>query len=186
MATKHQNQQGQQRKSAGDQTGKKKATLEAEVVEDQERQDELTMISRQKEEAAKDEEVDYTDEARKAGQTPPAPRTQSDDRVEAAVVDDGGETYDLEATIAELRSSEDPARQKLAEDYERLRREQDAQTIQQGYVEAGQAVRRIRPAFDIDQMTLGVGTEYNFKAGQWYKVPAHVADHLAEKDLLMH
>jgi len=175
-----------QRKSAGDQTGKRQATLEAEVVEDQKSQDELTMISRQQDEAAKDEVVDYTDEAKKAGQSPDPPRKPQDVRAEAQVVEDGGEVLDLNSKIDELRSSGDPALAKLADEYERLRREKDAQAIPQGHIEAGQTTQHIRTAFDINQMTLGVGTEYTFKAGQWYKVPAHVAEHLREKDLLMH
>ena len=42
----------------------------------------------------------------------------------------------------------------------------------------------IRVIQDIENMTLGVGNNYNFKAGQKYKVTKHVAQHLEEKGYL--
>lgn len=42
----------------------------------------------------------------------------------------------------------------------------------------------IRALVDLEQVTIGVGTEYNFKAGRRYKVPAHVARHLASQNLI--
>jgi hypothetical protein len=42
----------------------------------------------------------------------------------------------------------------------------------------------IRVIEDIENMTLGVGNFYNFKAGQKYKVSKHVAQHLQEKGYL--
>lgn len=42
----------------------------------------------------------------------------------------------------------------------------------------------IRLAEDLDFVTIGVGNHYNFKAGQKYKVPKHVAAHLQEKGYL--
>jgi hypothetical protein len=42
----------------------------------------------------------------------------------------------------------------------------------------------IRVVEDIENMTLGVGNYYSFKAGQKYKVAKHVAQHLQEKGYL--
>jgi len=42
----------------------------------------------------------------------------------------------------------------------------------------------IRVIEDIENMTLGSGNNYNFKAGQRYKVTKHVAQHLKEKGYL--
>lgn len=42
----------------------------------------------------------------------------------------------------------------------------------------------IRVVQDIENMTLGAGNNYNFKAGQKYKVTSQVAQHLKEKGYL--
>jgi hypothetical protein len=42
----------------------------------------------------------------------------------------------------------------------------------------------IRVVEDIENMTLGSGNNYTFKAGQKYKVTQHVAQHLKEKGYL--
>jgi len=42
----------------------------------------------------------------------------------------------------------------------------------------------IRVVEDIENMTLGSGNNYSFKAGQKYKVTKHVAQHLQEKGYL--
>jgi len=42
----------------------------------------------------------------------------------------------------------------------------------------------IRVVQDLENMTLGAGNNYNFKAGQKYKVTKHVAQHLKEKGYL--
>ena len=42
----------------------------------------------------------------------------------------------------------------------------------------------IRVVQDIENMTLGAGNNYNFKAGQRYKVTKQVAQHLKEKGYL--
>jgi hypothetical protein len=42
----------------------------------------------------------------------------------------------------------------------------------------------IRVAEDLDQVTIGAGNNYNFKAGQKYKVPKAVARHLQDKGYL--
>lgn len=42
----------------------------------------------------------------------------------------------------------------------------------------------VRVAEDLEHVTIGVGKHYTFKAGQKYKVPKHVAQHLQEKGYL--
>jgi Icc-related predicted phosphoesterase len=42
----------------------------------------------------------------------------------------------------------------------------------------------VRLAEDLEHVTIGVGKHYSFKAGQKYKVPKHVAQHLQEKGYL--
>lgn len=49
---------------------------------------------------------------------------------------------------------------------------------------AGEETVVIRVVEDIENMTLGVGNYYSFKAGQKYKVSKHVAQHLEEKGYL--
>jgi hypothetical protein len=45
-------------------------------------------------------------------------------------------------------------------------------------------VQVIRVAEDLENVTIGAGNYYSFKAGQKYKVPKHVAAHLQEKGYL--
>lgn len=51
-------------------------------------------------------------------------------------------------------------------------------------VASGDDTVEIRVIEDIENMTLGVGNNYNFKAGQKYKVTKQVAIHLREKGYL--
>jgi len=182
MASRQGTGSGKTAKSAGDATGKKQASLEAEVVEDQKRSQELSMISRQEEEAEKDEVKDLT--TTKTSK-PESRKTAAEKRAEAEIVDEGGSTHDMNEVIESLRQSDDPALRALAEDYERIRLSEASNTVDQGIVHADDPTRIIRTNADIGNMTLGVGTNYSFKAGQKYRVPKHVAEHLAEKDLLM-
>lgn len=48
------------------------------------------------------------------------------------------------------------------------------------------AYRTIRVNQDVEQMTVGAGTSYDFVVGQKYRVPRHIADHLEEKGLVWH
>jgi hypothetical protein len=51
-------------------------------------------------------------------------------------------------------------------------------------VESADETTVIRVAEDLDFVTIGVGNNYSFKAGQKYKVPRNVAAHLEEKGYL--
>lgn len=46
--------------------------------------------------------------------------------------------------------------------------------------------RTIRVNDDLDQVTIGAGNHYSFRAGEKYRVPAHVAAHLEEKGYVWH
>ena len=49
---------------------------------------------------------------------------------------------------------------------------------------SGDDTVEVRVVQDIENMTLGAGNNYNFKAGQKYKVTRQVANHLKEKGYL--
>ena len=49
---------------------------------------------------------------------------------------------------------------------------------------SGDDTVEVRVVQDIENMTLGAGNNYNFKAGQKYKVTKQVANHLREKGYL--
>ena len=53
-------------------------------------------------------------------------------------------------------------------------------------VAVSEAYRVIRTNCDLEQVTIGHGTSWNFEQGVRYKVPKHVADHLEEKGLVWH
>jgi hypothetical protein len=59
-------------------------------------------------------------------------------------------------------------------------------SVEEVEINVSEAVVVIRVNEDIEDMTLGVGNNYTFKAGQKYKVPKHVADHLEEKGYVWH
>lgn len=59
-------------------------------------------------------------------------------------------------------------------------------SVEEVEINVSEAVVVIRVNEDIDEMTLGVGNNYTFKAGQKYKVAKHVADHLEEKGYIWH
>lgn len=44
--------------------------------------------------------------------------------------------------------------------------------------------KKIRALFDLPQVTIGAGNHFDFVEGRKYEVPANVADHLAEKELV--
>lgn len=53
-------------------------------------------------------------------------------------------------------------------------------------VEVRDAFTTIRTNCDLEQVTIGKGTSFDFEMGMRYRVPVHVADHLEEKGLLWH
>lgn len=59
-------------------------------------------------------------------------------------------------------------------------------SVEEVEINVSEAAVVIRVNDDIEDMTLGVGNNYSFKAGQKYKVPKNVADHLEEKGYIWH
>lgn len=62
----------------------------------------------------------------------------------------------------------------------------DVQTLQSDDELDEAQHRTIRVNQDIEQMTIGAGTSYDFVTGQKYRVPVHIANHLEEKGLVWH
>ncbi len=60
---------------------------------------------------------------------------------------------------------------------------EDEITVLDGVETRDAPSRLIRSLEDFDP-TIGAGNHYSFKAGEKYRVPAHVAEHLAEKGLV--
>lgn len=58
--------------------------------------------------------------------------------------------------------------------------------IDSGVQLADEGTKVIRVNTTLEQVTIGVGTEYNFEEGKQYRVPAHVAAHLEEKGYVWH
>lgn len=55
-----------------------------------------------------------------------------------------------------------------------------------GVTKAEGARKVIRVNTTLENVTIGVGTSYNFEEGKQYRVPAHVAAHLEEKGYVWH
>lgn len=59
-------------------------------------------------------------------------------------------------------------------------------SVEEVEINLSEATVIIRVNEDVEDMTFGVGNNYTFKAGQKYKVPRNVADHLEEKGYIWH
>lgn len=62
----------------------------------------------------------------------------------------------------------------------------DVKEAVQQQVQVKEATRVIRVNENIEQMTYGKGTSYDFEVGRTYKVPAGLADHLEEIGYIYH
>lgn len=60
------------------------------------------------------------------------------------------------------------------------------EAVAQKQVEVKEKTRVIRVNENIEQMTFGRGTSYDFEVGRTYKVPAELADHLEEIGYIYH
>lgn len=150
--------------SAGDFTGRQRARLDQErAAQKAARQDQITTITGARREA-KQEVVDYTDQkqgrkrGRKSAAKAPVTNAETGEQVEdptiAAIVGDADEP-DPEALHPE-DMTEGP------------------EIVERPNVE-------IKAMADLEQVTIGVGTEYNFEYGRKYIVPYNVAFHLSEQ-----
>jgi hypothetical protein len=55
-----------------------------------------------------------------------------------------------------------------------------------GPVEVRQPHRTVRINTDLEKVTYGAGTSYDFEAGRTYKLPSDFADHLDDKGFVWH
>lgn len=62
----------------------------------------------------------------------------------------------------------------------------DVKEAVQQQVQVKEATRVIRVNENIEQMTYGKGTSYDFEVGRTYKVPAELADHLESIGYIYH
>lgn len=60
------------------------------------------------------------------------------------------------------------------------------EAVAQKQVQVKEKTRVIRVNENIEQMTYGAGTSYDFEVGRTYKVPADVADHLERIGYIYH
>lgn len=152
--------------NAGDFTGRQRAKLDRErAAEKAARKDSISMITGAQE-AAKDDVVDYTDQkqgrkrGRKSAAKAPVTDTHTGEEIEdptiAAIVGDGDEP-DPDALDVEDYVDDDEVEVTRYPDVE------------------------IKAMADLEQVTIGVGTEYNFEYGRKYIVPYNVAFHLQEQ-----
>ena len=64
--------------------------------------------------------------------------------------------------------------------------DEDVKEAVQQQVQVKEATRVIRVNENIEQMTFGKGTSYDFEVGRTYKVPAALADHLESIGYVYH
>ena len=143
----------------GDFTGMKKARLQAEVEEQQTREAErLAMATASAQRSSSNEIVDYTKPRPKVRKEPTGPGVKR----EAPVKDLTGDAGKVGAVTDVL-----------------VQDEEDEEPV---YVRPTSVL--IRARYDLENVTIGHGTLYNFEAGRRYRVPWNVAEHLGERDLV--
>lgn len=153
--------------SAGDFTGKQRARLDRErAAQKAARAGEMSMVTGMQEQA-KGDTVDYTDQkqgrkrGRKSASKAPIKNLttgeEHEDPTIAAIVGDTVEP-DPDALHPEYLGEDD----------------EGAEVVRRPNVE-------IRSMADLEQVTIGIGTEYNFEYGRKYIVPYNVAFHLHEQ-----
>lgn len=145
-------------------TGSRKKKLQdkhAQEIADREK--DLAMLSASRQREKDDGVVDYASETPAPAPTGPVDYTSDD--------------YEDDPTIAQiLAESEampDPAKVGEAADPS-----VGAQTIK---LERTTVIIRARE--DMNAVTVGKGTRYDFEAGRKYKVPKHVGEHLVEREV---
>lgn len=149
--------------SRGDMTGRKKEKdkkkYEKELAQTQER---MAIANAQEKQAKKTEVVDLTEKKPVVEKEPDV--VELDGTPEA--VDEVETTDD---TIQEVVDQSAPQPQAVAEE--------EVQVAQK-------PKQLIRALYDMNNVTVGYGTDYSFEAGRKYKVAPNVAQHLSERDLV--
>jgi hypothetical protein len=144
---------------SADFTGSRKKKLQDQHAEElAEREKELALISESRKREKDEGVVDYTVEKK------PVPPAQPVDYSE----------YDDDPTIAQIvADAESPAPELLGE----------AANPSTKPVKLERTVAIIRAREDMNAVTVGKGTKFDFEAGRQYKVPIHVAEHLAGREV---
>lgn len=152
----------------GDQTGRIGAELRAENAEAiKEASKRMAMVTAVKEYEQDHVVYDYT------GSTP-VPETET---IEVA---DGkpkkGKDKDplVEAVVAKAKAAETPEPQEVG----------GVEPVTPKQVGAEDDTRVIVALYDLENVTVGAGTLYNFEAGRKYRVPKNVAFHLGQKNVV--
>lgn len=157
---------------AGDFTGRQKQKLaEKHAQEQQQRATEVALATAAEDRKKQAEIVDYTQPA----DTPPPEDTGP---VDYTVTPDDESDPTIESIVASTKQQVEPA-----DVEERVAPEQE-RPVQERPVEVARPSQRIRARFDLNKVTVGRGTFYDFEAGRKYIVPPHVAQHLAERELV--
>lgn len=156
----------------GDFTGKERAKLQAEYAEEQARQAQSMAMATAVQQTAKNEVVDYTNQkgGRKRGRPEAAPKPvlQQDGDGTVEEVDDPTIAAILAKAGAQPGDDVVDGATDYADDYEQPE-------------EALPAKAEIRALADLEQVTIGVGTMFDFEYGRRYVVPWNVAFHLNEQ-----
>lgn len=167
--------------SAGDFTGKQKATLLKKAQQEQaESAQHLAMATASAEQERSTEVVDYTKEVEQVPvDTGP---------VDLTVQDAGDEADETIARLVAGSDGDEPEPGTVGEAHDYTEEANDPAAAPSPVSVAPVTVERskvlIRSRYDLPQVTIGRGTLYEFEEGRQYYVPSHVAEHLAERDLV--
>jgi len=152
---------------AGDFTGRQKQKLaEQHAQEQQQRATEVALATAAEDRKKQAEIVDYTQPA-------PPPPPEDTGPVDLTVTPDDESDPTIESIVASTKQQAKPADV-----------EERVETSGEQPVEVERPSRRVRARFDLNKVTVGRGTFYDFEAGRKYIVPPHVAQHLAERELV--
>ena len=150
-----------QMKRAGDVTGRRAAELAAErQAEVEARQNEISLVNAQASQRA-EETVDLTD------------GPQSQPLAEPRVVEEADQ---------DKVADPDPAPASRGNDVEVV----EEPDIEVTDVEVAPKIVEFRVNEDLENVTIGQGTNYNFFEGTKYRAPKHIYDHLEEKGYIWH
>lgn len=159
------------RKNPGDFTGNQKVKLQAEAQKQkQEQERELTMITAQEATKKSTEIVDYS-KKKQAAVVDTGP-------VDLTITPDDGDDETINKIVASTRSEQPPAGD-IVETTD-LTAEQSRTPDLAAPVQVGRTSVKVRARYDMDKVTVGKGTFYDFEEGRQYLVPPHVAEHLSE------
>lgn len=148
--------------SPGNYTGKMKEKLQKEAQQEQERRAaEVSMITAQEKQVKDDTVVDYTE----------AQKGRKKKAVKEAVV----EEPPTDQTSAEDESPSSPEVQQNPG-------VQEVEPVEP--IQVSKTKVKVRARANLENVTIGAGTMFDFEAGRQYLVTPNVAQHLAERELV--